>query len=336
MREKLLSIGDDFWIENEDGERAYKVDGKAVRVRQTFVLEDASGDEVARIQERKLSIRDKVAISVAVDSLTLARRNAGGPAHGTRVRHRRTRRPGRRARHEADGGPASLPRLGVWSWTFVGLVAATIIVVAALAAVSEIVLPLTFAAVLAVIFKPLVGVLERHRLKPTVAASVVVLGLLALMTGVVVATVRGVTDQADQINASVDAALHNAVTTLGIDQATLDSARAATEAAAPMIKNGFLTELVDGISTLAGLASGLLLGALIMYYLLKDGARLRRAVVARFDPGSGTRSTASSATLAESSATTRGPARSCPRSCPWSSALPASYLASRSCSPSWW
>jgi uncharacterized protein YxjI len=62
MREKLLSIGDDFWIENEAGERAYKVDGKAVRVRQTFVLEDASGDEVARIQERKLSIRDKVSI----------------------------------------------------------------------------------------------------------------------------------------------------------------------------------------------------------------------------------------------------------------------------------
>ena len=70
MREKLLSIGDDYWVENEDGERAYKVDGKAVRVRQTFVLEDASGDEVARIQERKLSIRDKVAITVAIDSLT--------------------------------------------------------------------------------------------------------------------------------------------------------------------------------------------------------------------------------------------------------------------------
>ena len=70
MREKLLSIGDDYWVESEDGERAYKVDGKAVRVRQTFVLEDASGDEVARIQERKLSIRDKVAITVAIDSLS--------------------------------------------------------------------------------------------------------------------------------------------------------------------------------------------------------------------------------------------------------------------------
>jgi uncharacterized protein YxjI len=62
MREKLLAIGDDFWIENDQGERAYKVNGKALRVRQTFILQDASGDELARIQERKLSIRDKIAI----------------------------------------------------------------------------------------------------------------------------------------------------------------------------------------------------------------------------------------------------------------------------------
>lgn len=62
MRERLLAIGDDFWIENDRGERAYKVDGKAFRLRQTFVLENSSGDEVARIQERKLSVRDKVAI----------------------------------------------------------------------------------------------------------------------------------------------------------------------------------------------------------------------------------------------------------------------------------
>jgi uncharacterized protein YxjI len=68
MRERLLAIGDDFWIENDQGERAYKVDGKAVRVRQTFVLEDTSGNEVARIQERKLSIRDKVAIERGGDT----------------------------------------------------------------------------------------------------------------------------------------------------------------------------------------------------------------------------------------------------------------------------
>ena len=31
MQEKLLSIGDDYWIEDETGQRVFKVDGKAVR-----------------------------------------------------------------------------------------------------------------------------------------------------------------------------------------------------------------------------------------------------------------------------------------------------------------
>jgi uncharacterized protein YxjI len=68
MREKLMAIGDDFWIENAEGERVYRVDGKAFRVRKTFVLEDTSGGEVARIQERKLSVRDKVAIERGGDT----------------------------------------------------------------------------------------------------------------------------------------------------------------------------------------------------------------------------------------------------------------------------
>ena len=51
---------------------------------------------------------------------------------------------------------AVFPNL-VWAWNFVGAVAATIILVLALGALSEIVLPLTLAAVLAVIFKPAVG-----------------------------------------------------------------------------------------------------------------------------------------------------------------------------------
>ena len=64
MKQKLASIGDDFWIEDEDGNRAFRVDGKKVRVRNTFVLEDTSGREVARIQERKVSVRDKVVIDL--------------------------------------------------------------------------------------------------------------------------------------------------------------------------------------------------------------------------------------------------------------------------------
>ena len=71
MREKMFAIGDDYWIENEAGERAFKVDGKALRIRDTFVLEDPSGEELFTIQEKKLHIRDTM--DIERDGHTVAR-----------------------------------------------------------------------------------------------------------------------------------------------------------------------------------------------------------------------------------------------------------------------
>jgi uncharacterized protein YxjI len=101
MREKLLSLGDDYWIENASGDRAFKVDGKALRLRDTFELRDASGAEVAKIQERKLSVRDAMKIESAAGHATVRKAIVGirdrftidvdgGPdlkAHGNIVDH---------------------------------------------------------------------------------------------------------------------------------------------------------------------------------------------------------------------------------------------------------
>jgi uncharacterized protein YxjI len=65
MRQRLVSIGDDFWIETDDGQRAYKVDGKALRLRKTLKFEDPSGRELARIQERVARVRDSMEIEDA-------------------------------------------------------------------------------------------------------------------------------------------------------------------------------------------------------------------------------------------------------------------------------
>ena len=62
MREKLLAIGDDFWIETEDRQRAFKVDGKALRLRSTFILQSPSGEELFKIQEKKLRVRDTMEV----------------------------------------------------------------------------------------------------------------------------------------------------------------------------------------------------------------------------------------------------------------------------------
>ena len=62
MREKLLAIGDDFWIETEERQRAFKVDGKALRLRSTFILQSPSGEELFKIQEKKLRVRDTMEV----------------------------------------------------------------------------------------------------------------------------------------------------------------------------------------------------------------------------------------------------------------------------------
>jgi len=65
MRQRLVSIGDDFWIETESGERVYKVDGKALRLRKTLVLEDAEGHKLAKLQEKMFRIKDAMEIEDA-------------------------------------------------------------------------------------------------------------------------------------------------------------------------------------------------------------------------------------------------------------------------------
>jgi len=65
MREKLVSIGDDFWIENEQGQRVFKVDGKAMRIRKTLNFEDAQGREIYKIQERMARIKDSMEVEDA-------------------------------------------------------------------------------------------------------------------------------------------------------------------------------------------------------------------------------------------------------------------------------
>ncbi|MEW5942130.1 MAG: LURP-one-related family protein [Chloroflexota bacterium] len=62
IRQKLISIGDDFWIENQDGKRVFKVDGKVLRIRKTLLFEDMSGRKLCQIKERLLTIKDTMVI----------------------------------------------------------------------------------------------------------------------------------------------------------------------------------------------------------------------------------------------------------------------------------
>jgi uncharacterized protein YxjI len=74
MREKLFAIGDDYWIETEDSRRAFKVNGKALRIRETFIIESPSGDELLKIQKKMLHLRDTMKIEHDGDTVATVKK----------------------------------------------------------------------------------------------------------------------------------------------------------------------------------------------------------------------------------------------------------------------
>lgn len=56
LRQKLLSIGDDFTIRDADGNDVYFVDGKALTIRDRLVFQDMKGNDLLTIQKKLLSI----------------------------------------------------------------------------------------------------------------------------------------------------------------------------------------------------------------------------------------------------------------------------------------
>ena len=71
MRQKLIAFGDDFYIEDEQGQKVFKVDGKVLRVRDTLVFKDMAGNKLCQIQERMLRVKDTMDIE-GPDGRTLA------------------------------------------------------------------------------------------------------------------------------------------------------------------------------------------------------------------------------------------------------------------------
>ncbi|MEV6686926.1 LURP-one-related/scramblase family protein [Streptomyces sp. NPDC051578] len=62
VRDKVLAIGDDYWIEDEEGRQAFLVDGKALRLRDTLELKDRDGRILITLREKWLAFRDAMTL----------------------------------------------------------------------------------------------------------------------------------------------------------------------------------------------------------------------------------------------------------------------------------
>ncbi|GGW53753.1 hypothetical protein GCM10010503_33740 [Streptomyces lucensis JCM 4490] len=74
VRDRILGIGDDWWIEDEQGRKVFLVDGKAMRLRDTFELKDAQGRVLIDIHQKMLALRDTMVIERDGEPLARIRR----------------------------------------------------------------------------------------------------------------------------------------------------------------------------------------------------------------------------------------------------------------------
>jgi uncharacterized protein YxjI len=62
VRERIFSITDDFWVTDDGGNRVFFVDGKALRLRETFELKDPSGAILATIRKKFITFTNAMEI----------------------------------------------------------------------------------------------------------------------------------------------------------------------------------------------------------------------------------------------------------------------------------
>ncbi|MCW2917275.1 MAG: hypothetical protein JWN52_5343 [Actinomycetia bacterium] len=79
VRERIFGIGDDFWIEDETRQRAFFVDGKVLRLHQTFELKTPDGRIAATIRKKAISLRDTMVVEREGDRLAAVRKKLISP-----------------------------------------------------------------------------------------------------------------------------------------------------------------------------------------------------------------------------------------------------------------
>ncbi|GAV42157.1 LURP-one-related/scramblase family protein [Streptomyces acidiscabies] len=74
VRDRLLGFGEDYWIEDDRGQKVFLVDGKAMRLRDTFELKDTRGRVLIDIHQKMFALRDTMVIEREGEALATVRR----------------------------------------------------------------------------------------------------------------------------------------------------------------------------------------------------------------------------------------------------------------------
>ena len=174
--------------------------------------------------------------------------------------------------------PNWLRDAGIVCWLLVGIVLIIVGAVYLLGLTSTIVMPVIAATIIASVAGPVVGWLQRHRVKRAVASILVLLATAAAAIAIGVIVLGGITSQSDDISNQLHKAtskISTGLKDLGVGDRTADNAKTTGSDSVTAAAGALLKGIGHGLSKLASMAAFASFTLLSLFFLLKDGPSLR-------------------------------------------------------------
>ena len=166
--------------------------------------------------------------------------------------------------------PLRLVRWGVSSWLILGIFAVSVVIYLGLSQLTSLLIPLVVAVVIGMLFSPVVDRLTRTGLAPFVAASLVLIGLVAITALSIFLAVKGIYDQRDLIVEQFSRGWEIIQVWLGERGISLDNIDQAFQTVNTGISSGASGAIQAGLSSVFAFTLGLLIGLFLLFYVLKD------------------------------------------------------------------
>jgi putative heme transporter len=182
--------------------------------------------------------------------------------------------------------PVGLERAAGWSWRLLVCATALAGVLALLWYVRVIVVPTMIALTIAPALTPLARQLRRLRLERPAAALALIAGL-AVVAGLVAIVTASVLAQYDELRDSVSRAVDEITNRLEGDPFNLSFERAEDLQSTVTDSWGEISSyLATGVQAGVGLVTGFILAVALLYFVLRDGAKLWQWILRRLPPDS--------------------------------------------------
>ena len=172
-----------------------------------------------------------------------------------------------------QSAPAWLRRVGVQSWLFIGFVLAATVIFSLMSALNQIVTSLIISLLLAILSRPLVDWLERHKVPRSLGAILTMVLILLGLIGLVVIVVRGVIQQGSEITAQLQAgwiSLQVWLSEYNLQLPSVDDVMKTIQNVLPNIFEGVFGFVGSTVSTVLETVVGLYFIVFILFFLLRD------------------------------------------------------------------